>query len=714
MTSVRSGVAFAPWRGFGRSVDHSVTNSKGGLAASRPRKGPRQLFWRRPTPLGVERLECRLLLDRGLELGMEFPEMIPTIITADPPANHATFPGGEFGGVKLDGVADLLIFTKRATFRCSGSLLSTGRHVLTAAHCVPPESQSATATFHLPAFSESVQVTRLFVHPSYSAPRLRNDIAILELASAPSSAADRYGIYRSADEIGQVGVKSGYGRGGVGETGDTLASGRKRWGRNVYDRVAAGGTQLLYDFDNGQASNNPLGGLGLGDDEVNSAAGDSGGPTLIGGLVAGVASYNTRNRFDIDQVVNSSFGEISGDTRVSAYAEWIDDVLGVQVESPPTEGPTIAATYFLSTAHPGAMTNSDGTSVSFDDSDVLRLEIDEQDQFRYSVFFDGSDFGLDDDTEDIDALHVLGNRDLIISTTGLVEVPGVRGQGQDLLFFDGTTQSWSLVLDGSQVGLSSPWQNIDAVSVVDQSDGASSFLLSTRDRPGAPGLLGKSLEQSLLLFDRESQSWDVFVDGSDVGLRGVDENINAIHLGSSSDVAILLSARGNFAVPGLAGSNEDVARLKLIVSGPTTVGNFDSQLALDGRNYGLGSFDLDALYVPVSGDVISDRLLVDLLPFSPLLVPKDMAGPLGVLQASDIDEPDVHWHEEPGGHLDLVHPVECTGVPLEPACAARGRGSADGAGDTDELFLLWEDELDLETRLDRLCLIAPRTTRGFA
>ena len=154
--------------------------------------------------------------------------------------------------------------------------------------------------------------------------------------------------------------KAGYGRSGWGGDGDVASSGLKRNGQNCYDDTA---DQLLnvfslstttpnsilhYDFDNGVTANDAYGfhfgktHTGLGSTEVNSAPGDSGGPSFNeSGEITGITSYGITfsingNTADIDNDLNSSFGEVSGDTRVSIFASWIDSVLTVS-EPPPDE-----------------------------------------------------------------------------------------------------------------------------------------------------------------------------------------------------------------------------------------------------------------------------------------------------------------------------------------------------------------------------------------
>jgi hypothetical protein len=99
------------------------------------------------------------------------------------------------------------------------------------------------------------------------------------------------------------------------------------------DQVRNGDKQLVYDFDSGVAANDASAkygeaDLGLGDIEAISAPGDSGGPTFIDGLIAGITSYgfehdstdSNNDPFDV------SFGAVAVDTRVASFAKWIDDM----------------------------------------------------------------------------------------------------------------------------------------------------------------------------------------------------------------------------------------------------------------------------------------------------------------------------------------------------------------------------------------------------
>jgi hypothetical protein len=211
----------------------------------------------------------------------------------------------------------------------------------------------------------------VYVHPQFNGDLFHGgDLAVIQLDEPAPAQADRYKLHEDGDEVGRRGTKIGYGYVGDGYEGEASPGGnRKRIGRNQYDALgdalgAADGTQLAYDFDNGNPANDAFGvvfgihDLGLKNNEVNSAIGDSGGPTFFGKKIAGITSYGTRyNGPDVDGQINSSFGEISVDTRVSHYVEWIEDVvdgstLALAAPLPPRSGNSHAAAPHAAQASP--------------------------------------------------------------------------------------------------------------------------------------------------------------------------------------------------------------------------------------------------------------------------------------------------------------------------------------------------------------------------
>jgi len=286
-----------------------------------------------------------------------FGEPVRYYVTADAPGTHVTTPGVPAFGVNVDGVCVVDNWTQ--WWMGSGALISD-RHVLTAGHMGYP-GDDFEVWFDLPAGPVSIQSVDFIPHPlylddevSWGSIETGFDIAIIELAEDAPPEVPRYPIYTGTGEVGVVGVKSGYGDTGDGWTGATFWDGAKRAGLNLYDTTGEDtmarfaswgawpvqpGAYLAYDFDSGLPDNDAFGYVGLpelgyGPDEVNSAPGDSGGPTFIndGGQwkVAGVTSWGIGFNDLPDAspgTTDSSFGELSFDSRVSSYADFINSIL---------------------------------------------------------------------------------------------------------------------------------------------------------------------------------------------------------------------------------------------------------------------------------------------------------------------------------------------------------------------------------------------------
>lgn len=291
----------------------------------------------------------------------------PMYVRSDVSGGGGTTPGLDAYGVDHDGVGRIII--DRADLggavSCTGSLLWTGRHVLTAAHCLvseagEPAATAATVDWQTADGTVSAQASTLWLPAVDDVLRYSGsvvdgwDIAILEL-TAPVANITRYDVFRgNLSELDQPIVKMGYGRSGIGSTGATLPSGTKRAGLNEWESLGLGSlgiggitnneTQLTYDFDSGSSTNDAFrvffgfdSDLGLGSDEVGSAPGDSGGPSFINVdgeyLIAGITSYGVRlqgggGQSDVDGSLNSTWGEFAADARV-AHPDILNFILGV-------------------------------------------------------------------------------------------------------------------------------------------------------------------------------------------------------------------------------------------------------------------------------------------------------------------------------------------------------------------------------------------------
>ncbi len=265
------------------------------------------------------------------------------------PSDAETTAGVAVNGINHDGVADMITTAVGGgNFRSSSALLWTGRHIITAAHSVSDTSGDLDITGGQLTFRYGLSNTQLrinfdaaqvVIHPLWTNDSFTGyDVAIIELDEEVNPFVPRYNIFDGDvnDIIGIEHTTIGFGRTGTGTTGDTLGSGTKRYGANVYD-LATGASVLRADFDNGLAAQNRYGDLGLGDREANTANGDSGGPSFVEDpdapgeyVIVGITSFGSRTLtgiYDINGEIDSTFGEIKGDTNVTALSDWINSVV---------------------------------------------------------------------------------------------------------------------------------------------------------------------------------------------------------------------------------------------------------------------------------------------------------------------------------------------------------------------------------------------------
>ena len=321
-----------------------------------------------------------VLFDSMLLTHGDFQAQIqPYIVTSESPVNGpgnqniatpgTSVLGGVNGvpaaGINHDGIGQLSITiptpTSSSTVLCTGSLLTSGQHILTAAHCLTAtntgtiNASAGQIQFDLPGGVVSFPFgpADISIHPSYNGVVTDGfDVAVIDLNTILPASVPRYDIVSPAPFTAPVlGSRFGFGEGGHGNTGFSVPPtpplpSTKRFGQNVYEAdgleaigVTNPDTQLTIDFDNGLAANDAFGffgsmlgeggadtGLGAGI-EANSAPGDSGGPTFVdeGGVlrIGGISSYgislsSNGNTTDIAPggPPNGSFGEFSVDARI--------------------------------------------------------------------------------------------------------------------------------------------------------------------------------------------------------------------------------------------------------------------------------------------------------------------------------------------------------------------------------------------------------------
>lgn len=284
------------------------------------------------------------------------------------------------------GVVALIMQTNDGAFICSGTLLSGGRHIATAAHCVAGtdglrNANSTTVHFFngdpdtrtvAAGVSHTQLVSDYFIHPDYTGEVIdQNDIAILRLHGAAPMEFERYDLHTPTSLTGAFVNIAGYGTRSTvgGAQGNTAPAGARtgylREGDNIFDYtwgdalfegfftdVVAGenffGTadiQYSYvsDFDNGLAAQSqsrrianalglgPIGEVnfndnGVGAREIGVAGGDSGGPGFVNGDLASINSYGLTfgaGFGDFGGGLNSGWGEFSGYVPVYIHTDFI-------------------------------------------------------------------------------------------------------------------------------------------------------------------------------------------------------------------------------------------------------------------------------------------------------------------------------------------------------------------------------------------------------
>jgi hypothetical protein len=327
------------------------------------------------------------------------PDADSYIVTVGEPADPKYANAGDNLRNGVGSIFIEFVGTSPGGFICTASAISPTQ-ILTAAHCVRETDDTVSQILFvlsagldqpliLPAIGFSVHPLYDLTNPWFGA-FAHGDIAVIELAEPLPQEIETYEIYRDFDEFGQESRHYGHGRSGKGNKGATGSTDffYARTGLNTYEQTLEPlfprfgiEDQLLYDFDSGGRKHNAMewwftskfachpdnpdnpgwaqdgqcttfkdGSYpdfkGYGKMEVGIAPGDSGGPSFIDGKIAGVHSFGVThfcagvtNGTDFTCGLDSSYGEISGDTRVSFYQGFIDDMLNGEIEPTPVPEP---------------------------------------------------------------------------------------------------------------------------------------------------------------------------------------------------------------------------------------------------------------------------------------------------------------------------------------------------------------------------------------
>jgi carboxypeptidase T len=265
----------------------------------------------------------------------------------------------------------------------------------------------------------------------------------------------------------------------------------------------------------------------------------------------------------------------------------------VTVSSPPVVGDVVYVS-----------SDSAGTAggVAFQDEDILAYDTASS---TWSLYFDGSDVGLGSNSnQDIDAFDLLPDGSILFSILGDTTISGLgKVDDSDLVRFvptslgANTAGSMSLYFDGSDVGLSTSGEDVDAVQQL--ADGR--LVFSTADNVSVTGASGA--DEDLLVFTptslgaNTSGTWALYFDGSDVGLStAASEDVNGTWI-SAATGDIYLSTLGAFSVTGSSGDAADIFVCHPSSLGSTTACTFGPGLYWDGSTKGFAGEITDGISI---------------------------------------------------------------------------------------------------------------------
>lgn len=264
------------------------------------------------------------------------------------------------------------------------------------------------------------------------------------------------------------------------------------------------------------------------------------------------------------------------DARFGAVTVELDSIQS-SPQPPPAEEPS--DTVYITPRKEGVI-----NGIPYSPADILAFDRAAE---EWSLFLDGSAVGLP--AKGIDAFHILADGSLLLSLTAPAKVGGLgKVDDSDIIRYipaSSTTGNYEWYFDGSDVGLTTKAENINAFSLT----AAGELVISTVGNVMVGGLSASNTD--LLLFEattlgnETSGSWSLYFDGSDVGLTTASEGIAGTWISPDSE-KIYLTADGKFNVAGLNGTKNDIFVCIPISLGDNTTCVFEPHLFWRGSAYG--------------------------------------------------------------------------------------------------------------------------------
>lgn len=164
-------------------------------------------------------------------------------------------------------------------------------------------------------------------------------------------------------------------------------------------------------------------------------------------------------------------------------------------------GPAVSSVLYYSPSVSGFVVNSNRSKLFVDDADIVKLTLFANHHWRHEIYFDGSDVGLNTSSENIDAFSLRADGSLLVSTLGSVQVPGVSAGSNDVLLFQ-PTRLGSTTQGSWQIYIDgddiglNSWEGIDGLSEL--LDG--SLVISTHRTAQVPGISGNVSPEDLIVL----------------------------------------------------------------------------------------------------------------------------------------------------------------------------------------------------------------------
>ena len=242
--------------------------------------------------------------------------------------------------------------------------------------------------------------------------------------------------------------------------------------------------------------------------------------------------------------------------------------------------------------------------VAYSSSDIVRYN---RGTNVWSMYFD---VGV---TVNLDAFAYAGSSAILMSFAEPTSLPGIGAiDDSDIVRFtpttlgDNTTGTFQFYFDGSDVGLSTDDEDVNAVMPLAQGR----FMLSTSGPFSLNNGALTGTASDLLLFlptqlgANTAGNWWFAFDGSDVGLDGIGENVEGVTFFGGQ---LHLTTDGDFAVSNSSGDASDIFRCQPAGFGQNTNCAFTPGLYWDGSVRGLAGRVVDGFAI-LSGANVTPEL----------------------------------------------------------------------------------------------------------